>query len=104
MKKMKVCPGVCNLETIITVVSEDGSEAEVSVESKCPAVRKMIESLEQPVDAYEVCFAKPCDNPIYEAAENLKHGTCVIPSAVLKCIEAECNLALPKNVLLEFVE
>ena len=104
MKKLKVNPGVCGLETVITVVSEDGSEAEVSVESKCPAVKKMIDALEQPVDAFEACFVKPGNGPVYEAAENLNHGACPVPSAVLKCIEAECNLALPKDVSMEFVE
>ena len=102
--KLKVCPGVCGLESLIIAESEDGMDVNIQVETKCKAVKAFIDSLEQPLDSYEVCFAKPCDNPIYEAAENLKHGTCVIPSAVLKCIEAECNLALPKNVLLEFVE
>lgn len=40
----------------------------------------------------------------YEAAENLNYGACPIASAVLKCIEAECNLVLPKGVSMEFVE
>ena len=39
----------------------------------------------------------------YEATENLNHGACPVPSAVLKCIEAECNLALPKGVSMEYI-
>jgi hypothetical protein len=103
MKKLKVCPGVCGLEALITVESEDGMEATVQVESKCPAVQKMAAALEQPVDAYEACFVKPGEGPVYEAAKELQHGACPMPSAVLKCIEAECNLALPRDVSMTFV-
>ncbi len=103
MKKLKVCPGVCGLEALITVESEDGMEATVQVESKCPAVQKMAAALEQPVDAYEACFVKPGEGPVYEAAKELQHGACPMPSAVLKCIEAECNLALPRDVSMAFV-
>lgn len=49
-------PGVCGLETILTAESEDGSEVTLKAESACGAVRKLIEALEQPLDAYEICF------------------------------------------------
>lgn len=104
MKKIKVCPGVCGLESVICADSEDMVEAELSVESQCPFVRKMIESIEQPVSAYEACFGKPGTGIIYEAAASLAHMACPVPSAVVKLLEAECGLALPKNVSIEFVE
>ena len=104
MKSIKVNPGVCGL---ISVISTDGggdTEVKITVDTQCKHVKKMIEELEQPVDAYEVCFGKPGTGSVYEAAENLAHGACPIPAAVIKCIEAECNLALPKDVSFEFVE
>ena len=78
-------------------------EANVRVESKCPAVQKMAAALEQPVDVYEACFVKPGEGPVYEAAGHLQHGACPMPSAVLKCMEAECKLALPRDVTMTFV-
>lgn len=104
MKKIKVCPGVCGLESVICANSEDGVEAELSVETGCPFVKKMIESIEQPVSAYEACFGKPGTGVIYEAADCLAHMACPIPSAVVKVLEAECGLALPRNVSFEFAE
>ena len=102
MKKLKVEPGVCGLISIITAEENDDSEITVQVETDCPAVKKMIEALEQPLDPYEVCFGKPGNGAVYEAAQNLAHASCPIPSAVLKCIEAEAGLALPHSVKFEF--
>ena len=104
MKKVRVLPGVCGLESVITVESEDGMEANVTVESACPAVRKMAEALEQPLSAYEICFLKPGQGPVYAAAEQLAHAGCPVPAAVIKAVEAECGLALAKNASIEFVE
>lgn len=103
MKKMRVNPGVCGLESIITVESDDGMEAAISVETQCPAVRKMLEALEQPLSAYEICFLKPGQGPVYAAAENLAHAACPVPAAVIKAVEAECGLALAKNAAIEFI-
>jgi len=102
MKKLIVNPGVCGLESIITVENTDDG-AVVKVESKCPAVTKMVESLE-PLEPYSVVFSKPGQGPIYEAAINLSHGACPVPSAIIKCIEAECKLALAKDVSMHFEE
>ena len=104
MKKLKVEPGVCGLVSVITADGGGDTAVTISVDTQCPKVRNMIDALEQPVEGYEVCFEKPGSGAVYEAAEHLAHASCPIPSAVLKCIEAECSLALPKSVSFEFVE
>ena len=102
MTKLKVMPGVCGLTCIITAETNEDEEVTVQVETDCAAVKKMIEALEQPLEPYDVCFEKPGSGAVYEAADNLAHASCPIPAAVIKCIEAESNLALPKNVSFEF--
>ena len=120
MKKLVVNPGVCGLECIICAEKKGRKDVTVTAETKCGAVKKMIEvlfadefceapkkmieALEQPLDGYAVCFGKPGQGPVYEAAENLAHGACPVPSAVIKCIEAECGLALPRTTSFTFEE
>ncbi len=104
MKTLKVNPGVCGLVSTISVDGDGDTDVTITVESGCKHVVKMVEALDQPVDAYEVCFGCPGSGAIYEAAENLAHAACPVPSAILKCIEAESGLALPKDVSFEFVE
>ena len=103
-EKNKVNPGVCGLESVITADGDGETDITVTIETKCAHVRKMIAALEQPVDAYEACFVKPGQGPVYEAAVNLAHGACPVPAAVLKCIEAEAGLALPRGVSFEFTD
>jgi len=105
MRKIKVNPGVCGLESIITVNADSSGDTNIEVETKCPAVKKFIESLEQPVDGYTVVMReKPGTGEIYEAAANLSHAACPVPSALIKAIEVECKLALPKTVEFTFIE
>ncbi len=64
----------------------------------------MMEALGCEFDAFEVCLAKPGAGPFYEyAAKNLPgHAACPTIAGITKCIEAECKLALPKNVYITF--
>jgi hypothetical protein len=104
MTKLTVNPGVCGLTCVITADTNDDGEVTVQAETNCKAVLKMIEEMEQPLEPYEVCFGKPGEGAVYEAAVNLAHASCPIPSAILKCIEAESSLALPREVKFEFAE
>ena len=104
MKKIKVNPGECGLESVITAEKKGRKDVTVTVETKCKGVKAMIEALEQPLDGYAVLTEKPGSGKIYEAAANLIHGACPEAAAVVKCVEAECGLALPRDVSFTFVE
>ena len=106
MKTIKVCPGVCGLESTITAEKKGRKDVTVTVETKCPHVKKMFEALEQPLDGYSVILEnRPGTGPVYAAAsENLTHAACPVASATLKCIEAESGLALPRDTSFSFEE
>lgn len=102
MTKVKIEPGICGLTAYVTAESEDGMDVTVTVESPC----KGVAGLSGEYDAYEICFAKPGANPMYEyAAEHFpSHGGCAVIAGIIKCVEAECHLALKKDVSITFVE
>ena len=103
MKKLHVFPGVCGLDSVITADTNEDEELILTVESKCPAVMKLAESLEQPLDPYSICFSKPGSGEIYEKASKvLLHGACPTAAGIIKCIEAEAGLALAKDVEMRF--
>jgi hypothetical protein len=104
MTKVEVNPGICGLNAIITADSEDGVEAKVTCETKCAAVTKMFEALGEEVDAYKAVFCKVGEGPVYEAAKFCAHAACPVPAGLLKCIEAECELALPKDSTISFIK
>lgn len=104
MTKVEIMPGVCGLTALVTAESEDGMDVTVKVESKCGGVRKMMEEAGEDLDAMELCFQKPGAGPLYEAAAKYcPHAACPVTAGILKCIEAECKMALPKDASIRFV-
>ncbi len=106
MKKVKIDPGVCGLLTAVEAESEDGMEVRIRVKSGCESIRKMMEELGDTFDAYEVCLVKPGDGPFYEyaCAHFPGHAACPAIAGIIKCVEAECRLALPKDASITFEE
>ncbi len=100
MTKLRVEPGVCGLTAVITAESEDGMTATVTIESQCGRIQKLAEGMEEEIDAYSVCMPSPGQKPfpaqLFE--ENGLHPACPVVSGIVKAIEAECGLALKKDV------
>lgn len=106
MTKATVDPGVCGFTAEINAVCEDGIDVRIQVETDCPQINDMMAELGDTFMGMDVCFKRPGQGPFYEyAAENFSgHATCVVISSILKVIEAEAGLALPRNTSLSFSE
>lgn len=106
MKKVIIKPGICNLDTVVTAESEDQMEVKITIDSKCQNVCKMFEQLGDTFDAFEVCLAKLGEGPFYEYAQEHfpGHASCPTINGIIKCIEAECRLALPQDASIVFVK
>ncbi len=104
MTKVKINPGVCGLVTAVEAVSEDGMDVTLTVKSGCEAVNKMFKELGTTFDSFELCLVKPGAGPFYEFASENFPGHCACPtiSGIIKAVEVECKLALPKNVEIVF--
>lgn len=104
MTKVKIQPGICGLITNVTAQSEDQIDVTVSVNSACESVKKMFHELGNSFDALEICLSRPGDNQFYAyAAENFPgHASCPVIAGIIKCMEAECKLALPKDADIHF--
>ncbi len=106
MTNVKVDPGICGLITNINTESEDGMEVKLSVKSACQSINQMFKELGDTFDSYELCLAKPGDNCLYEYAKQkfLGHAACPTIAGIIKAVEVECKLALPKNVSIEITK
>ena len=50
-------------------------------------------------------FKRVLDNPVYtKGATCLKHVACPVPSGILKALEVEAGLAVPKDVSIIFLK
>lgn len=98
---VSVDAGACRFKTKIAG-QPDGNSVRLTISSDCPCVRQLAEELKsaEPFEALRMPFSK---NPIFSRADRfLRHATCPVPTAILKCIEAASDLALKKSVMIEF--
>lgn len=101
---VKVDPGVCRLHSTIQART-DGTMLEFEVlQSDCPQVRNLNKVLRR-MEIWDVMRMPFNDNTVYQiCGEVLKHSSCPVPMAMIKCAEAATELALKKPVLIEFVD
>jgi hypothetical protein len=106
MTILKVDPGACGFVAKITANSEDHMTTTIEVDTGCETITKMMQELGNTFNAYKLCLIKPGTGPLYEyAKENFPmHGACPLISAITKCVEAECQLAVKRNTTFEFLD
>lgn len=104
MKTVQINPGVCGFTTEVKAVTEDGQMVKLEIATGCAHIRKMAKLLGEEVDGYAVCFAKFGAGPVCDAArEACRHAACPVPTGIIKCMEAECGLALARDVEIKFI-
>ncbi len=105
MTKVVIEPGVCGFKTTVTAETNEDEEVVLKVSSGCASVKAMMEELGDTFDPIEVCLTKPGDNVFYEYAKEHfpVHAACPILSGILKCMEAEGQLALKADVSITFL-
>lgn len=104
MKTVQINPGVCGFSTEVKAMTEDGQMVRLEITSGCAHIQKLAALLGGEVDGYTVCFARFGAGPVFEAAaQACRHAACPVPTGIIKCIEAECGLALPRDAEIKFL-
>ena len=104
MKVTKVAAGICGFHSEISASSQEGRQVDIVFRTDCPNLKPLEEELTQ-VDAFKECFAKVGDSPVFHLARKYcKHAACPVPTAIIKAVEVAGKLALPKDVVIEFVD
>ena len=102
MTRVIVNSGACGF--IVTITADKGKDKKIliSLETACEMVQKMLADIA--IVDHRVTLIGFRDNPVYvSAAKHLKHVTCPVPSSILKAIETEAGMNVPKDVRIEFV-
>ena len=105
MTKVEINPGVCGFVATVIADSDDEQMVNLQIKSGCGGITKLAEKLGEEVDAFEVCLCKPGTGELYEIAQEVcpGHASCPVIAGILKCIEVECKLALPRDAGIRFV-
>jgi hypothetical protein len=103
MTTVVVNSGACGFT--VTIMAEKGKDKKIHValDTTCEMVQKMLADIA--TVEHRVTLTGFRDNPVYlSAAKHLKHVACPVPSAILKAIETEAGLNVPKDARIEFVK
>jgi hypothetical protein len=101
MTQIKIEPGICGMPTVIEVDTAGKFAVTIKITSECEKVLSMSNSLSyiKVGDAL-----KPhVSSLVYKcAAEYNLCASCVVPAGILKAVEVESGLALPRPVTITF--
>lgn len=102
MTKVRVEAGACGFAVDVTVRMDRDKNFHVSLDTECEMVKKMAGEIA--LLEFRAPFASILHNPVYRSAsKHLKHPACPVPSGILKAIEVEAGVCLPRPVSIEFM-
>ncbi len=97
MATARIDAGICGFVTTVRTHSE-GRTMRVEIESDCEHIRALAQALTE-VDAFrEITFRGEGPLTLALAREHCAHAACPVPTGILKAIEVEAGLALPRDV------
>lgn len=103
--RVEVFAGVCGHSAVIEVDNVDEAHVRVAITSACDEITDMnpdLERVQWKGKGHEV-FKRMTESVVYQsAAKHIRHTACPVPAAILKAIEVETGVALPKDVTITF--
>jgi len=93
--------GICGFSVTIKVMCLSSRHVGVRIDTECEMVMQMSRQIEE-ID-WRHALGNWEKSLVYAAAmQHINHPACPVPAAILKAIEVEVGLALPKDVTIHF--
>jgi hypothetical protein len=97
MASAEIESGICGFCTTVKTTSEGSRRVRVEFETECGYVEQLAEALQEVDPFQEISYRGEGPVTLRLAAEHLVHPACPVPSGIIKAIEVEAGLALPKD-------
>jgi hypothetical protein len=99
MARAEIFAGNCGFNTKVEAVM-DGKVCKIQISSECEAIQRMAEELKEVSPYNEISFKRAMPKIHEMGHKYCTHAACPVPSGILKAVEIEAKLALPKDVLI----
>jgi Family of unknown function (DUF6951) len=96
MASAEIDSGICGYTASVRATA-DGRTVRIEIESDCPHLAAMAEELTSVDPFTEISFRREGPLTLRVAAKHMAHAACPVPVGVIKAIEVEAGLALPKE-------
>jgi hypothetical protein len=98
--KAEVFSGICGFSTTVKT-HMNGANCAVSIESDCDAVQRLAQELTEVNPWQEISFRGEGPLTLKMGAHHCRHAACPVPVGIIKAIEVEAGLALPKDATIK---
>ena len=100
MAKAEVFAGVCGFTTTIEATME-GKVCRLAISSDCDAIRHLSEELTQVQPFQEISSRRAVPQTLQMGLKHCIHAACPVPVGIIKAVEVEAKLALPRDVVIK---
>jgi Family of unknown function (DUF6951) len=103
MAKAEIFAGACGFNTAV-VAHRNGRGVILDIQSECAAIRRLAEHLTEVDPLKEISFRRQLPQTYEAAHQYCSHAACPVPSGIIKAIEVEAGLALPRDVSIKITK
>jgi hypothetical protein len=101
MTRVVINPGICGFTTAVEVTKEAKRMVSIGITSDCEQIAGLSKSLKE-LNIWDV-LNQGADCEVHrQATRHRLHSVCPVPIGILKAIEVEAGLALPRDVIIHF--
>lgn len=102
MANAEIFAGVCGITTKVKA-EMDGRSCNLTIESSCKNIQRLAEELKEVDPFQEISFQRGMPKTYELTFKHIPHAACPVPSGIIKAIEVESRLALPKDASLKIM-
>jgi hypothetical protein len=97
MSKAEIFAGVCGFNTTVNARRNEHGYL-LDIQSECSAIQRLAEHLKEVDPLKEISFRRQMPQTYEAALQYCSHAACPVPSGIIKAVEVEAGLALPRDV------
>ena len=96
MATAEISSGICGFSATVKTQAE-GRKVKVEIESDCKAIQDLAAELTEVDPFQEITFRGSGPRSLELGAKHCYHTACPVPVGIIKAVEIEAGLALPKD-------
>lgn len=97
MAKAEIFAGICGFNTTV-LAHRNGEGVEIKLDSECKAIQKLASELNEVDPWQEISARRKVPQTLELGMKYCTHAACPVPAGIIKAVEVEAGLALPKDV------
>jgi len=98
--KAEIFSGICGFSTVAEATM-DGKVCNLHITSECAAIQKLAQELTHVIPYQEISTKRAMPKTLDMGIKYCTHAACPVPVGIIKAVEVEAKLALPKDVVIK---